>query len=72
MSSDLRNSIRLWMGALLVFGLFWGGLHFKWFDGLSKTWIGDIGVGLGAVNLARLFWGLWQRRAANPNNPNGS
>lgn len=72
MSNDAKESAFLWMWALIFVGLFWSGMHFDWFHGLSKTWIGTIGGVVGLINVALFVRGLWQRRASNPNNPNGS
>ncbi|HEY0086896.1 MAG TPA: hypothetical protein VGB65_13450 [Allosphingosinicella sp.] len=70
MSADLRNSIELWAGGLLLFGFFWAGLKFNLFLGISGTWFGALAGAVGAVQLIRFGWGLWQRRASNPSNPN--
>lgn len=70
MSPDARNSIALWVGGLLFFGLFWAGLKFRLLDGLSGTWLGTILSIVSLVQLILFIWGLWQRRASNPANPN--
>jgi hypothetical protein len=70
MSADLRNSIALWAGGLLYFGFFWAGLQLDLFRGISGTWLGVFAGAVGAVQLIRFGWGLWQRRASNPSNPN--
>ena len=58
MSPDLRNSISLWVGGLIYFGVFWAGLQFDLFDGVSGTWLGAILAILGVVQLIRFGWGL--------------
>jgi hypothetical protein len=70
MSEDLRNSIYMWVAMIFFAAVFWAGMRFDIFHGLSSGWLGAIVFALGMLNLARFLWGLWQRRAANPNNPN--
>jgi hypothetical protein len=70
MTTDARDSIQLWAGGIAYFGLFWAGLQFDLFRGISGTWLGSILGIVGIVQLIRFGWGLWQRRASNPANPN--
>lgn len=72
MSNDLKDSIFLWLNVIAIAALFWAGLHFRPWDAATKTWIGIGGGALGLINLAAFFWGLWERRASNPHNPNRS
>ena len=69
MSTDLRNSIYLWVGAITFFGLFWAALHFDVLAGVPSTWIwwglGTVSV----VNFGQFLWGLWQRRASARKDP---
>lgn len=70
MTPDARNSILLWAGGIGFLGVFWAGLQFDLFRGVSSTWLGTaLGV-VGIVQLIRFGRGLWQRRASNPANPN--
>lgn len=67
MSTDLRNSIYLWAGAIAVFGLFLVAARFDVLAGVPRTWIA-CGLGLLAViNICQFLWGLWQRRASTRN-----
>lgn len=69
MSTDMRNSIRLWAGALALFGLFWAVLHFDLLSaasGFSPWWIAGIA---GLAQLLILVRGLRDRRATNPDHP---
>ncbi len=70
MSTDLRNSIYLWSASIVCVALFWAGSQLDAFHGLSKTWTAPLAAVLGLINLGRFIWGLWSRRASNPNNPN--
>jgi hypothetical protein len=70
MSTDARNSIYLWVGGLAFFGLFWAGLHFDVFGGVSDTWLWPLLGIAAAFNLAQSAWGFWKRRASNPNSLN--
>jgi hypothetical protein len=72
MSPDVRSSIYLWLGAVAMGGVLWIGYRSDLFDGMTKTWIGGLVGLLRVVNLGRFAHGLWQRRASNPNNPNGN
>lgn len=68
MSPDARNSILLWVGALVCFGLGWAALQI---DTPERTpWLSGLFTLIGGVNLARFFFGIWQRRASNPSRPN--
>jgi hypothetical protein len=73
-TNDLRNSLKLWGGGILFAALFWLTLHFDLLGGLTDDVTPDwfwFAVGLLAMlNLAQFAWGLWQRRAPNPRNPN--
>lgn len=70
MSTDARQSIYLWIGGLVFCGLFWAGLHFDVFGGVSNKWFWPLVGIVGVANLAQTAWGFWQRRAWNPDNPN--
>jgi hypothetical protein len=73
-TDDLRNSLKLWGGGIVLAALFWLTLHFNMLDGLSAEVSPDwfwFAVGfLVLLNLAQFAWGLWQRRASNPSNLN--
>lgn len=70
MTSDARDSVRALVTVGAFFGFTWAALHYGWLDGLSNTWVGIVGGALTATNLVWFVRGIWQRRAANPNNPN--
>jgi hypothetical protein len=63
MSRDAIDSIYLWAGAVAVFGLFWAALHFQVVPP-GPHWVQWIVGLLGAVNLGRFLFGLWQCRAS--------
>jgi hypothetical protein len=74
MTEDLRDSLKLWGGGIAFLGSFWLALHFDLLDGVTDKvpdnwWWLAVGL-LSFANMARLGWGLWQRRASNPRNPN--
>lgn len=71
-SEDARNSIYLWVGGLSYGGLFWAALHFDAFRGASNTWLWPVLGLVTLINLAKIVWGFWKRRASNPRNPNDS
>jgi len=71
MSPDLRNSIHLWVGAVLVGCAFWIVSKYDLFHGISETWVGGLTSTFGFIGLIIFVRGLWQRRASNPNHPNG-
>jgi len=69
-SQDARNSIYLWIGALTFAGLFWAALRFDLPGGAPASWAW-LPVGIAAaIEVARLTWGFWKRRASSPDNPN--
>jgi len=71
MSTDLRNSIYLWISAIAFFGLFWLALRFDLAPPHLPARLGWLIPGLaGVLNLVIFAHGLWQRRASNPNNSN--
>jgi len=70
MRADVRNSLNLWAGGLLIFALLWAVLHFDLVHGLAGSWVGQVIQGLGILNFAGFLWGIWQRRESNPRNPN--
>lgn len=69
MSTDLRNSLNLWIGGLAFFGLFWAGLHFDVFKGVSDPWLWPLIGVVTFINLSWSLWGLWRRRTARVDNP---
>lgn len=69
MSPDLRNSISLWIGGVAYFGVFWASLHFNLFRGVGRRFGVILGI-VAVIHMTQLLWGLWQRRASNPANPN--
>ena len=75
MSDDLRNSLKLWAGGIAFIAIFWALLRSDVLKGLTEEvpsqwfWI-VIGV-IGIWNIAQMGFCLWQRRASNPQNPNG-
>jgi len=70
MSPDLRNSICLWVGAIVFFGYFWAALKFDFLAGVPDSWIWPVTGVLAVINGIWFLFGLWQRRASNRNNPN--
>ncbi|WBQ19099.1 hypothetical protein [Sphingobium yanoikuyae] len=70
MSEDLRNSLFLWFNGLAFAALLWAGLHFSPLQGVKRDWMNLGGALLCLFNFGWLCWGLWQRRASNPKNPN--
>ena len=74
MTDDLRDSLKLWCGGIAFSALFWLTLHFNLLGRLSDKvpayWFGLAVAVLALFNLTQLGWGLWQRRASNPRNPN--
>ena len=73
-TDDLRDSLKLWCGGIAFSALFWLTLHFNLLGRLSDKvpayWFGLAVAVLALFNLTQLGWGLWQRRASNPRNPN--
>ena len=70
MSQDLRDSIFLWLNGISFAALFWAGLHFSPLQDSARFWINLGGCALGLFNIGWFCWGLWRRRASNPDNPN--
>jgi uncharacterized membrane protein len=74
MSEDVRNSLNLWAGGIAFGAILWIVVRF---DSLTGP-VGQVPSGLlllvtsalGVWNLGQGGWGLWQRRASNPDNPN--
>ena len=74
MGEDVRNSLNLWAGGVAFAAIFWIVVRFDFFESV----VGHIPSGLlllvmgalGVWNLGQAGWGLWQRRASNPDNPN--
>ena len=61
MSDDLRNSILLWAGAILLVGLFSAALHFDIGPSIPDRWLWPmvaIALGLNVLGLIR----AWRRR----------
>jgi hypothetical protein len=72
MTTDARNSIFLWVGGLVFFGVFWAALRFDVLSGHESAldpWLLPLLGAVGFINLAKLLWGLRKRRAANSGNP---
>ncbi len=70
MSPDLRISIFLWVGAIAGVALFWAALKLEFLSGVPDSWVWPVVGALAVIDGTRLLFGLWQRRASNPNNPN--
>lgn len=74
MSDDLRNSLKLWAGGIAFIAIFWVASRSNLLNGVTEKvpskwfWL-VIGL-LGIWNLGQFAFGLWQRRASNPQNPN--
>lgn len=67
MSTDLKNSILLWVGAIACAALFWAVSHFGLMDFVPTLPPKVIWSLLGALfvfHLTRFVWGLWRRRRA--------
>ncbi len=72
MSSDLRNSILLWVCAATVFGIFFAGARlgiFLGIDRIPRPWIAAVLGGLAVANLVVVLWGICRRRAPSPTEP---
>jgi len=69
MSDDLRNSIYLWVAAILACGLIFGTPHLGFLDGLAESWVGQALQVLGILGFGRAVWKLWARRASNRDPP---
>jgi len=73
-TNEVRDSLKLWGGGLAIAGLIWLASQSTLFDGLiaeaPADWFWLVVGFLALLNLARFGWGLWERRAANPHNPN--
>ncbi len=72
MSPDLRNSIFLWVGTIVLVGLFWAMLKFDFLADVPDSWVWPVTGALAVINAIWFLFGLWQRRASNPDNPNHS
>ena len=74
MSEDVRDLLKLWVGGLAFMAIFWAGLRLDLMKGLTDRIPGNwfwLGIGILAIwNGAQFGWGLWQRRASYPHNPN--
>ena len=74
MSEDLRNSLKLWAGGIAFIAIFWVLLRSDVLNGLTEKvpsqWFWVVIGFIGIWNIAQVSFGLWQRRASNPQNPN--
>lgn len=62
MSHDAKNSLLLWVGALVAFGMLWAGLHFDLTAGIPDRWLWwALGV-LIAVDVVRSIWRYLRKR----------
>ena len=62
MSDDLKNSMRLWVGTLVGFGLFWAVMHFDVVPNIPDHWLWTmLGIVI-ALNVIRSIWDHVRRR----------
>lgn len=65
MSQDAKNSILLWVGTLVFFGLFWASLHYDIGPQIPDRWQGPLlGVVIG-LNVLKLAWDHIRKRKAS-------
>ena len=64
MSPDARNSLRLWIGVTVAFGLFWATLRSDLLPERLPGWLHPISIILGAIYLGKFAWNIWQRRSS--------
>ncbi|MFA7264475.1 MAG: hypothetical protein WC068_15760 [Caulobacter sp.] len=62
MSRDAKNSILLWIGALVLAGLFWAALHFDIGAGIPDRWLWPVIGVLIAVDVLLAAWGYLRKR----------
>jgi hypothetical protein len=74
MSEDLRNSLKLWAGGIAVVGIIWAAARLDQLTGFMNheafIWFCLVTAPLTIWSMGQVGWGLWQRRASNPDNPN--
>lgn len=68
MSPDARNSLRLWIGVTVIFGLFWATLRFDLLPERSPGRPHPIFIILGAIILGKFAWNIWQSRSSRHDN----
>jgi len=65
MSRDAKNSILLWVGTLVVVGLFWASLHFDIGPNIPDRWLWPMLGIVFALNVLKSVWDLVRKRRAN-------
>jgi hypothetical protein len=65
MSRDAKNSILLWVGTLVVVGLFWASLHFDIGPNIPDRWLWPMLGIVFALNVLKSVWSLFRKRQAN-------
>jgi hypothetical protein len=69
-SKESVNLISMVAGIAIMFGVLWACVHFNIVDAIPADWVWPFVAAAAVIELSRFSWGLWQRRASNPNNPN--
>jgi len=65
MSRDAKNSILLWVGTLVVVGLFWASRHFDIGPDIPDRWLWPMLGIVFALNVLKSVWSLFRKRQAN-------
>lgn len=60
MSTDLRNSIYLWIGGIAAFGLFWALSHFDVVGWVPASWHWPLIWIMIALGVLRMLWDLYR------------
>ncbi len=70
MGEDARISLSLWVGGLCVASGFLAILYFDLAGGIFGKWLEPSRGVMTVIGIGFFAYGLWRRRASNPNNPN--
>jgi len=62
MSQDARNSIYLWVGAIVLAGLFWASLRFDLLPEIPDRWLWPMLTAMLALNVLNLIRDVLRRR----------
>ncbi|WP_271065911.1 hypothetical protein [Caulobacter sp. NIBR1757] len=64
MSTDLKNSIFLWVGAIVAAGLFWAALQVDVSRFIPPKLLFPLVCGVAVLNILNGVWRFWRHRNA--------
>jgi len=65
MSQDAKNSILLWVGTLVFFGLFWAAVHYEIGPEIPRSWQVPLLFLLIGLNVAKAAWTFIRNRKSS-------